>query len=375
MEITALLWLINDMTHSPLMGTLMVTLRFLPMIVFAFVGGIVADRMNRRTLLIYALTASAILSILLAILVHTRFLAIWHLLLYSVLTGVYTSFNHPARMTLLPNLVKKEHLMNAITLDNASVMVSRIVGAPLAGVIIGAFGTTPVLGLRAVGAIIAIIWLSRIQASSTKTEPNKASPFNNFIEGIHYVGENKAVLTQVLLYLLPFFVMNSYTGLLPYYATDVLAIGPDLFGVLNAAPGIGAVIAVLVLASFVNVQRKSLLLVLAGIFQGIVLLIFAISTNYMLSLILLIIIGAVGTIFMTLNNTIIQEMVPDRVRGRVMSLREVAMGLGPSGSLVSGFIAGITTVSLALGITGGISIAVLAGILVVFRNWQEKNNR
>ena len=212
MEITALLWLINDLTHSPLMGTLLISLRFLPMVVFAFIGGIVADRMNRRTLLIYALVASAIFSLLLAVLVHTRFLAAWHLLVYSALTGVYTSFNHPARNTLLPNLVRKEHLMNAITLDNASVMVSRIVGAPLAGLIIELFGTTPVLGLRAVGAIVAIIWLSRIDAPATAAAPVKATPFNNFVEGIHYVGENRAVLTQVLLYLLPFFVMNSYTG-------------------------------------------------------------------------------------------------------------------------------------------------------------------
>ncbi len=364
MEITALLWLINDLTHSPFMGTLLISLRFLPMIVFAFIGGIVADRMNRRTLLICALTASAILSMMLAILVHTSFLAAWHLLLYSALTGIYTSFNHPARNTLLPNLVRKEHLLNAITLDNSSITASRIIGAPLAGLIIGLFGSIPVLGLRAVGAVAAIVWLSRIHAPATAVEPAKETPFNNLIEGIRYVGENKSVLTQVLLYLLPFFVTNSYTGLLPYYATDVLHVGPDLFGVMNAAPGIGAIISILVVASLTNIQRKAFLLVLAGIFQGIILIIFAFSPYYLLSLLLLIIVGGAGTLFMVLNNTLIQEMLPDHVRGRVMSLREVAMGLGPSGSLVSGLIASILTVSIALGVAGGISIIVLAGILI-----------
>jgi MFS family permease len=172
------------------------------------------------------------------------------------------------------------------------------------------------------------------------------------------------VLMQVLLYLLPFFVTNAYTGLLPSYSTDVLFIGPDLFGVINAAPGVGAVLVVLVLASFVNVQRKLFLLVMAGIFQGIVLFVFAFSPGYLLSLLLLIVLGGTGTMFMILNNTIIQEMLPDNVRGRVMSLREVAHGLGPSGSVVSGFIANLLTVSVALGITGGISIVVLAGILL-----------
>jgi MFS family permease len=373
METTALLWLLNQMTNSPLMGTLLVTLRYAPLLIFAFAGGIAADRFNRRLLLIYALLASAVLSIAMAGLVHFGLVRPWHLLVYSAISGLIMGFNHPARNTLLPNLVKKEHYLNAITLDNASVTASRIVGAPLAGFIIAFAGTTPVLGLRGVGALLAIFWLSWVHAPVTPPEAKKKTPLSNLVEGIHYVKEHRAVLTQVLLYLLPFFVTNSYTGLLPYFATNNLHIGPDLYGVLNAAPGAGALLATLVLAALVNLRRKGLILLFGGVAQGVGLILFAASSFYPFSLLMLAFVGGANTVFMTLNNTIIQEMITDEVRGRVMSLREVSLGLGPSGSLISGAIAGIVGVPLALGFTGGLCIAVLLIILISLPQTQQQH--
>lgn len=364
LEMTALLWLMNQLTHSPFMGTLMVALRFLPMIVFAFIGGIVVDRFNRRTTLLCTLFFLALLSIILAVIVHLGKIQPWHLLVYSVLDGIAISFNHPARNTLVPNLVKKEHLLNAITLDNASVMASRMIGAPLSGFIISVAGTTPVLGLRAAGALVAMLWLSQVHAPPTPADARRNSPLRNFVEGMRYVGKNKSVLTQVLMYLLPFFVTNSYTGLLPYYATNNLHIGAELYGVMNAAPGLGSVLATFILASFISLRRKGSLLIISGIAQGICLILFAFSPFYFLSVVMLVFIGGFGNAFMTLNNTLIQEMITDQIRGRVLSLREVTFGLGPAGSLISGALASIMGVAFALGIAGGISLAVLFGIIL-----------
>ncbi|MBI4286051.1 MAG: MFS transporter [Chloroflexi bacterium] len=374
METTALLWLLNQLTNSPFMGTLMVTLRFLPMVVFAFIGGVVADRMDRRRLLVYALSGSAFVSIVLAVFVHTGLVQPWHILTYSAFAGVLTSFNHPARSTLLPNLVQKEHYLNAITLDTASVMASRVVGAPLAGFIIGLAGTTPVLGVRAVGAILAIAWLGRMRAPSTPAAAGMETPLQNLAEGIGYVRDNRAVLTQVLLYLLPIFLTNTYTGLLPYLATNYLGIGPGLYGVLNAAPGAGSVLAVFSLASFVRLHHKGRFLLVAGIGQGMaMLLLFAATSSFVLALLLLVLIGAANTLFMTLNNTIIQEMTDDHVRGRVMSLREVAFGLGPAGSLVSGAMAVSVGVPLALASAGGVSIGVLLAIMALLGHVRQQD--
>jgi MFS family permease len=363
-EITALLWLINQMTDSPFMGALMITLRYLPMVVFAFVGGIVADRINRRNLLIYSLAAAALISVAIAVLLQTGLLQIWHLLVYSVLIGIATSFNHPARNTLVANLIKREHYLNAITLDNASVMTSRILGAPLGGFILGLAGTVPVLGLRVLGLLVAMLLLRNVQAPPRQSEAKDESPLSNFTEGIRYVAGNKPVLTQVLLYLLPFFVTSAYTGLLPNFATNVLHIGPDLYGVLNSAPGIGSLVATVILASLISFRHKSLLLVVSGVLQGLALGIFLFSPVYLVSVLLLVIVGGANALFMSLNNTIIQEMVSDKLRGRVMALREVVYGLGPAGNLITGSIAAVLGVSVALGIAGAAAIAVLFVILL-----------
>lgn len=362
METIALLWLVNQMTHSPFMGTLVATLRYLPMVVFGFIGGIVADRFNRRYVLMCALAGAAVASLALAVVVHLNLIQVWHLLVYAGLSGIANSFNHPSRSTLLPNLVDRKHLLNAITLDNASVMASRIVATPLAGFIIDFAGTTPVLGLRAAGSIMAIIWLSWIRTKPPSRVARKQSPFRNFVEGMRYVVQHKAVLTQVLLYILPIFVTNTYTGLLPYYATNYLNIGPDLYGILNAAPGAGAFIAAMVLASFVTLKNKGSYMFIVGMVQGACMFFFFFSHSYILPLFILVLVGAANTSFMTLNNTIIQEMTADDMRGRVMSLRDVSYGLGPAGSLISGAIAGALGVPAALAIAGGISIAALAAI-------------
>ncbi|MFC1930507.1 MFS transporter [Chloroflexota bacterium] len=364
METTALLWLLYDMTNNPFLSTMMVSLRHLPHIFFAPIGGIVADRMNRRKLLISALLASTVLSATLAVLVHTDLIRWWHIMITAGLTGVITSFNHPARHTLVPNLVSKEHYLNAITLDSSTVTASRIIGAPLAGIIISIAGTTPVLGLKAVGSLLAIVWLSFIRAPETPGEARKRHPVRNFTEGLQYVGQNRGVLTQILIFLVPYFVTNTYTGLLPYFSREILHIGPKAYGFLNAAPGAGALMATLVLAYMINFRRRGLVLLLAGITQGLSLILFAFSPVYLLSFMLLVIVGGCNTTFQTLNNTIIQTMITDQVRGRVMSLREVCNGLGPSGSMIFGSLAATIGGSFAVGIAGATSIVVLLGILI-----------
>ncbi len=372
METTALLWVLNDMTHSPVMGTLMVALRSMPTVIFAFIGGIAADRMNRRTLLMLSLLGSATISAGTALLVYSGMIQPWHILLNGGLSGVVTSFNHPARQTLVPNMIKKEHLLNAITLDSGSVTASRIIGAPLAGLIMVWFGGAPVLGLKCVGAILAIVWLSFIKAPPTPVDSKKKSPVQNFVQGMHYVGGHPDVLTQILLYLLPYFVTNTYTGLLPYFATDVLHVGPQYYGFMNAAPGAGALTMTLMLASLGHLKRKALFLLLGGICQGAAMVMFALSPIYALSLFLLFLVGGSNTVFMTLNNTVIQELIPDQMRGRVMSLREVSSGIGPGGSIISGQIAAVLGAPIALSIAGGFSIVVLAGILIFTPKGRQK---
>lgn len=364
METTALLWLMNEMTHSALMATLLVTLKALPMVVFAFIGGIVADRINRRMLLIYSLMACAVFSIFLAIFVHVGLIQPWHLLVYGALTGVSTSFNHPARSSLLPNLIKREHYLNAITVDNVSVTGSRVIGAILGGLVVSFAGTAPVLGVRAAGALLAMVWIYMIKAPETPADAKKKSPWHNFKEGMQYIGAHKSILGQVFLYILPIYVTNCYTGLLPYFATEVLHVGPIMYGLLSASPGLGSILVTFVVANFRNFARMRRVLLISGIAQGIALMVFAFCSIYILAVVVMMFMGAAGTAFMVINNTIIQQLVTDQVRGRVMSLREVSFGIGPAGSLISGALAGAVNTPFAFIVAGVITIAVLLGIRI-----------
>ncbi|MDZ4247389.1 MAG: MFS transporter, partial [Dehalococcoidia bacterium] len=167
MEIAALLWLVKQISGSPFILTLVVALRFIPMVIFSAIGGVVTDRMNRRNLLVITLVAFGLQSSILGILVFTGAVVLWHIILMAILTGVITSFNHPARASMIPNLVKGEHLLNAISLDSASVMAARVIGMPIAGVVIAVAGVAPVFFIRTFGALLAIVWLLQVNMPAT----------------------------------------------------------------------------------------------------------------------------------------------------------------------------------------------------------------
>jgi MFS family permease len=362
MELAAILWLLNELTHSPFLLVLAGSFRYLPITFFAFIGGVVADRVNRKYLLIATLIASALLSLTLAIFVHTGVVTIWHILIIALLGGVVTGFNHPARQTIVPNVVEREYLLNAITLDSGSVMASRVIGTPLAGYIIAHAGVTPILGLRALGALLAIIWLIPAHIPPTPKAARRKAPLRNLMEGLGYVRGHTIVLTLVTLYVLSYFVTNSYTSLFPIFAVDVLRVGASGYGFLHAAPGLGSLLATLSLAALTGFRHKGWLLFLAGMTMGVALIGFSLSSWFLLSLFLLAIVGGMNTAFTTTNNTLIQTFVPDEVRGRVMSLREVAFGLGPSLGLVAGVFAERSGAPLAVGAVGFFCVVIVLSL-------------
>ena len=364
MEVVALLWLVNDLTHSPLMLTIVGSCRYIPMVFFPVVGGIVADRMERRQLLMLTLLGATFLSIILAILVKTEIVAVWHLVVLSLMSGVTTSFNHPARQSIVPNLIKKEHLLNAISLDSASVQASGFVAAPFAGYLIASYGVVPVFGIRAVGAVLAICWLLFVKVRFQPPHATTRAPWRNVIEGFRYVRGDVLLLSLVPLYLIPMLTQNTTYNFLPIFARDILKIGASGYGFLQAAPGLGALAALIGLAALPFYRLKGSLLFITSGILGIALVLFSASHWVGLSLFFMVIVGGMITTFMTINTALIQNHVSDVMRGRVMSLREIAMGLGPAWSLIFGYIGEKTSVPFALGLLGTLCIAI--SIFLVF---------
>lgn len=364
MELVALLWLVNELTHSPLMLTIVGSCRYIPMIIFPIFGGMIADTMERRKLLIIALLGAASLSITLAILVKTGIVAIWHIIILSLLSGVTTSLNHPARHSIIPNLVPREYLLNAISLDSASVQASRLAATPVAGLLIAYFGVIPVFGIRALGTLSAVGWLMFVKIKLQPPSTNQ-TPFRNVIEGLKYVRGNILLLSMVPLYLLPMLSQNTYSNFLPVFATDILKIGPTGYGLLQGAPGLGALVSLISLASFSSHQIKGSHLFLISGILGVSFILFSLVHLPLLSILLLIVIGGMITSFMTINTALIQNQVSDVMRGRVMSLREIAFGIGPAGSLIFGAIAESYSVTFALGTLGILCLLISVSLYLL----------
>ena len=237
-------------------------------------------------------------------------------------------------------------------------MAARLVGMSAAGILIEFFGVTPVFALRALGLLVAILWLLPVRSPPIPPEVRHRPPLSNLTEGLGYLGNHRIILILVALYLLPMFAMRSYMGLLPIFARDIFQMGGLGYGLLMTAPGVGSLLSLLTLATFHTLRHRGLWLFAMGIVTGLALAAFGPSPWILLSLLLLVVIGAANNAFMTLNAALVQGSIPDHVRGRVMSLREIAFGLGPAGSLLIGALAQATDAPFAVAILGVIVFAI-----------------
>ena len=371
MEMGAILWLVNELTHSPLILTIVGASRFISMIFLPLVGGVVADRMDRRTLLIIALVAAGVLSAALAVLTGTGHIAVWHLIVISLLIGAATSFNHPARQAIVPNLVERRHLLNAVSLDMISVLASRMVGMALVGSLMTVIGVWPIFLLRIAGCIVAILLLLNAKIPATPTDTSRPAPWQSLVQGFKYLKGNTIILILSVLFLLPWLADNSYTSFAPVFATDILHINATGYGFFQAAPGLGALIALVTLAMLTHYRNKSALFIGSGIIMGLALIAFALSTGIPVSLVMVVIFGAMQMGFVSINTALIQGAIPDEVRGRVMSIREVTFGLGPAGAIIFGAIAEYTGAPVSVSLLGGFCFLVALLPLFAYRRLRK----
>lgn len=353
MERIAVGWLVLQMTNSPFMVGLAEFMRFIPLLIFPFIGGAVTDRVDRRKLLIATLLGLSALSAVLAALVFTGRVEIWHILAYAFFSGVIIAFNHPARATILASVVDKAHYPNAVSLDSLSVMSSRVIGSPIAGLYIATYGVAGILGVRLLGCLLAVQWLLRLQAPPTPAQSQQASMWANVKEGLRYVARDKAVLGITGMAFVPMLFIFVYISQLPVFARDVLQIGATGLGFLNTAVGLGSLIGLLWLASLKDYRHKGVLFFASIIAAGMALVLFSASPWLWLSLALLLVVGATNSMFSALRSTLLLLIVPDRLRGRVIALRDLSMGSTAFGMLLLG--------ALAEGWGAPMAIAALAG--------------
>ena len=349
-------WLAYQLTGSAFMLGAVNGARALPLLFLAPFGGVAADRVDRKALMFWTQILLMVSSVAMAAIVLAGHVQVWHLLAYMAITGVAWAFNNPVRQSVVPNMVPREDLMNALALNSVGFNITRIVGPTIAGILIAEVGAGENFLIQAAAyvAMAAIVIPMYIPAMKRATD---ASVRENLKDGANYVWRHATLRTMLVLALVPMVIGLPYTALMPIFAKEVLHSGAGGYGLLMSAVGVGAVIGTLTLASFGTVQRKGLVVLGAIFMLGASLIAFSLSRSFELSLVLMVVTGAAQMVYMTTNQTVLQLLIPDEMRGRVMGIYMLNQGLVPFGSLLAGALADATSAPTAV---------LIMGILVCF---------
>lgn len=371
METMAIAWLMKELTQSPYYLGLLAVCKVAPLIFFAFIGGVMTDRFDRRKLLINCLLAAALVSVVLLILVRSGVVAPWHLLAATALGAVLTGVNHPARAAIIPSLTPREEWMNAIAMDTISVRTANIIVAPITGYLIFWFGTTLLFGARALGMGVAVMWLWMATVPPTPGGTKKAGTWSTMGKGVKYAVASGLIMSLVLVFALREFQAETSSVLLPFFADDILKSGAKGFGFLNMAQSAGALMGLLGISTLGNFKYKGWLILLSGVISGLFLTTFPLSNWLFLSFVLLLGVNVFGTVFENVSRTALQTIVPDEMRGRVMSLREVVRGLFGTwvsfGLGLGGEYLGVVTAAMLFGLFITVAVCSMAIFIPSFR--------
>jgi MFS family permease len=337
MQTVAQAWLVYRLTNSPwLLGAVGFASQF-PVFVVAPLGGIVADRYNRRRVVIGTQVSSMLLAFVLAGLSLANVVRTWHVFVLAALLGVVNAFDIPARQSFLVEMVGKEDLMNAIALNSSMFNGARVVGPAVAGILVAKIGEGWCFFANAVSyiAVIAGLYMMRVERPAQLALP--ASPLTHIVEGFRFVRATRPIRALLLLLGLVSLVAMPYIVLMPVFADTVLRGGAEGLGILMTATGIGALLGALTLASRTGVRGLGRWVAWSCAGFGVSLVLFALSRNFWLSAALLLPVGFCMMLQMSASNTLIQTMVPDHLRGRVMAVYTMMfMGMAPFGALLAG---------------------------------------
>lgn len=334
-------WLVYRLTGSSLLLSTVAFVNQIPIFLLAPVAGIVADRWNRHRIVIATQTTSMLLALTLATLTLTGRIRIWEIMVLASLLGVVNAFDIPARQAFLIDMVGREDLLNAIALNSSMFNSARIIGPAIAGILVAWVGEGWCFFGNGVSYVAVIIGLLLMRLTKPGALQKHGSPLENMIEGFRFARHTAPVRALLMLIGVVSFAAMPYTVLMPIFAGRILHGGAKQYGWLMAATGIGALLGALTLASKTSTSGLGKWVWMAATGFGTSLILFSISRHLWLSLVFLVPTGFGMMVQMGATNTLLQVMVPDRLRGRVMSLYSMMfIGMGPIGALVGGAIAG-----------------------------------
>lgn len=361
-------WLVYDLTKDPFYLGLDLFLGQLPFMLFSLVGGVFADRLDRRKMLLLSQFIQMICAFILAALFVTHTVKVGHILTLSFFVGVGQSFGGPAYSALLPTLVAPEDLANAISMNSIQFNLARIIGPTLGGLAYTTLGATWCFTLNGISYIAVIISLIviRFKFVAPKTQ---TSVLKSMKEGIRFIRDREGLAALVVLAFCTTLFGFSLTGFLPVMVRTIFHRGPETYELLLVCSGAGSICGALMVAAMEKLKGQGRLALLALLVLGLGIGVFAFSRWLPLSCVLIFICGASVMASASLMLSVVQLIVADSMRGRVMSVYNLAFRAGiPLGALALGKLMPFLGVSVALSSFGFCLVAIVAYFLIAMRN-------
>ena len=357
-------WLTLELTDSALMVGIVAGSKMAGYLAAPFMG-VIADRMDKRLLLVGAAAVNLAVSLLMLALFAADALALWHMIALALVSSLTWALDHPTRQAFVPDLVRKQDLANAVALNAVAIEITVVVGPALGGLLIPAIGMAGAYGLIAAIYLLDLVVLLMLNDVKHVAADMRESAVKSLIGGLRYVWRNQTVLTLLVIACLLNLLAAPYRyAFLPVFSRYILDAGPTGYGMLTAMAGAGALVAGLWVVSLGNFRGKGRLLVWTSVAWPASLLLFALSTSYSISLALVFVAGLTQAIVWTVIATLILSRTDAPMRGRVMGLRTGVVSSLPVGNLLAGAVAERFGPALAQGAYAVLAIVVMLGIAV-----------
>jgi MFS family permease len=347
--------------------------RLVPIVVFSLLGGVVADTRNRRRVMLVTQSVMMCGAFVLGIVTWLGIVSIWWIYGMGALTAAAAAFDLPSRQSLTPNLVPREDLTNAITLSSMVFQIASIVGPGIAGVLIGQYGVGIIYWLNGISYVALLAALLLMKTATPPKLKASVANFKTMVEGLHYVFRERIIFSTMLLDFFATFFSGANT-LLPIFATNILHVGPEGFGILAAAESLGSVVTGIIISVWGDIRAKGTMLLTGVAIYGLATMGFGLSVVFALSVLFLALVGAGDTLSTILRSTIRQLVTPDELRGRMTSINMIFFMGGPQlGELEAGVAAALlgAPVSVALGGLATIGLVLVTALRVpALRNYR-----
>jgi predicted MFS family arabinose efflux permease len=367
MQIVAQGWLIYRLSHSAFLLALDQFLGGIPIFLFSLIGGVVADRVERRKILLLSQYVQMFTATVLTILVATGQVHVWHILCLSFISGFAQAFGAPAYSALIPTLVEKDDMPNAIALNSIQFNVAVMLGPALAGQALAKFGEDWCFGLNALSFLAPIVSLSII---TTRFLPVKTSEtmFTSLKQGIRFARKQTSMEALIVLAFCMTALGMPMRTYIPVFVKDIFHRGPETYGNLLSLMGLGSILGSLTIATAGNMRKKGLVALAALFCLGAAISGFALSKSLPLSGVILVVVGAsMMAVFATVSS-LVQLITTNEMRGRVMSVYNFAFRGGmPMGNLLSGWLVPLFTAPVVLTVNGALLVLLALYFLLVQR--------